>query len=50
LSIHHLPMVLQKARLEQTFESWLETKQSKEKQPGKKHEQVDDVLVMGFKI
>ena len=45
LSIHHLPMVLQKARLEQTFESWLEAKQ-----PDGKHEQVDDVLVMGFKV
>ncbi|OJJ16278.1 hypothetical protein BKI52_33835 [marine bacterium AO1-C] len=45
LSIHHLPMSLQKARLEQTFESWLETNQS-----GVKHEQVDDVLVMGFKV
>ncbi len=50
LSIHHLPMSLQKARLEQTFEAWLEKKQGGANQEGIKHEQVDDVLVMGFKV
>lgn len=39
LSIHQLPMEVQKARLEQTFQEWL----------GNKYEQIDDVLVMGFK-
>ena len=45
LSIHHLPMVLQKARLEQTLEAWLEDAET-----GKKYDQIDDVLVMGFKV
>jgi serine phosphatase RsbU (regulator of sigma subunit) len=39
LSVHHLPMQAQKEQLEKVFADWL----------GTDYEQIDDVLVMGFK-
>ncbi len=39
LSVHHLPMQVQKEQLEKVFVDWL----------GTDYEQIDDVLVMGFK-
>ncbi|WP_045114403.1 SpoIIE family protein phosphatase, partial [Microscilla marina] len=40
LSIHHLPMHTQKEHMEKAFSDWL----------GTDYEQLDDVLVMGFKV